>query len=179
VAVEVGAGSVVAHGGAGVGVAGGDLYITKINTGVKHRGDECYLLSILKSSWSGAVSRGEAGKACEAREWPAEIQAGREQRLAIQSSSGGTNSSPQRAVCRLPARSAVGRRLVPDKVRILVRQVPDGLRNACPSQRSGRGDNKGMPEHMSDVPHVSVGLSAEFRGLGVAGGGQVEEVEDL
>jgi hypothetical protein len=35
VAVEVFAGPVVSHGGAGVGVAGGDLYVTQVNSGVE------------------------------------------------------------------------------------------------------------------------------------------------
>ena len=51
VAVEVLAGSVVAHGGAGVGVAGGDLDITQINSGIQHGCDEGYLYLILKSAW--------------------------------------------------------------------------------------------------------------------------------
>jgi hypothetical protein len=40
VAVEVGAGAVVAHGGVGVGVAGGDLDVAEVDAGVEHRGDE-------------------------------------------------------------------------------------------------------------------------------------------
>ena len=38
--VEVLAGPVVAHGGPWVGVAGGDLHIAQVDTGVEHRGDE-------------------------------------------------------------------------------------------------------------------------------------------
>jgi hypothetical protein len=38
--VEVLAGSVVAHRGLWVGVAGGDLDVVQVNTGVEHRGDE-------------------------------------------------------------------------------------------------------------------------------------------
>ena len=37
--VEVLAGSVVAHGGAGVGVAGGDLDVAEVDAGVEHGGD--------------------------------------------------------------------------------------------------------------------------------------------
>ena len=40
VAVEVLAGPVVAHGGAGVGVAGGDLDVAQVDAGVEHGGDE-------------------------------------------------------------------------------------------------------------------------------------------
>ena len=39
-AVEVLAGSVVAHGGARVGVTGGDLDVAEVDAGVEHRGDE-------------------------------------------------------------------------------------------------------------------------------------------
>jgi hypothetical protein len=39
VAVEVLAGTVVAHGGAGVGVAGGDLDVAEVDAGVEHGGD--------------------------------------------------------------------------------------------------------------------------------------------
>ena len=38
-AVEVVAGSVVAHGGSGVGVAGGDLDVAEVDAGVEHCGD--------------------------------------------------------------------------------------------------------------------------------------------
>ena len=38
-AVEVVAGSVVAHGGSRVGVEGGDLYVARVDTSVEHRGD--------------------------------------------------------------------------------------------------------------------------------------------
>jgi hypothetical protein len=40
VAVEVVAGAVVAHGGAGVGVACGDLDITQVDASVQHGGDK-------------------------------------------------------------------------------------------------------------------------------------------
>ena len=39
-AVEVLACSVVAHGGSGVGVAGGDLNVAQVDAGVEHRGHE-------------------------------------------------------------------------------------------------------------------------------------------
>ena len=39
-AVEVLAGAVVAHGGARVGMAGGDLDVAKVDSGVEHGGDE-------------------------------------------------------------------------------------------------------------------------------------------
>jgi hypothetical protein len=39
VSVEVLAGSVVAHGGFRVGVAGGDLYVAEADTSVEHSGD--------------------------------------------------------------------------------------------------------------------------------------------
>ena len=39
-AVEVLAGAVVAHGGAWVGVAGGDLHVAEADAGVEHGGDE-------------------------------------------------------------------------------------------------------------------------------------------
>ncbi len=38
--VEVLAGMAVAHGGAGVSVAGGDLYVAQVESGVQHRSDE-------------------------------------------------------------------------------------------------------------------------------------------
>ena len=38
-AVEVVAGSVVAHGGAGIGVAGGDLHVAEVDAGVEHGRD--------------------------------------------------------------------------------------------------------------------------------------------
>ena len=38
--VEVLAGTVVAHGGARVGVAGGDLHVAKVDARVEHGGDE-------------------------------------------------------------------------------------------------------------------------------------------
>jgi hypothetical protein len=40
VSVEVLAGAVLAHGGAGVGVPGGDLYVAQVDAGVEHGGDE-------------------------------------------------------------------------------------------------------------------------------------------
>ena len=40
VSVEVLAGAVVAHGGAWIGVAGGDLYVAQAHAGVEHRRDE-------------------------------------------------------------------------------------------------------------------------------------------
>jgi hypothetical protein len=40
VPVEVLAGTVVAHGGPGIGVAGGDLHIAQAHASVKHSGDE-------------------------------------------------------------------------------------------------------------------------------------------
>src|SRR5690606_17833626 len=40
VTVEVLPGSVVAHGGAGIGVARGDLDVPEVYAGVEHRGDE-------------------------------------------------------------------------------------------------------------------------------------------
>src|SRR5665811_763897 len=39
VSVEGGAGAVVSHGGAWVGVAGGDLDVAQVDAGVEHRGD--------------------------------------------------------------------------------------------------------------------------------------------
>lgn len=39
-AIEVVASSVVAHGRAGVGVAGGNLDVAQVDAGVEHRGDE-------------------------------------------------------------------------------------------------------------------------------------------
>lgn len=39
VSVEILAGSVVAHGGARVRVAGGDLYVSEVDSSVEHRGD--------------------------------------------------------------------------------------------------------------------------------------------
>ena len=38
--VEVLAGAVVAHGGSGVCVSGGDLHVTQVDSSVEHRGDE-------------------------------------------------------------------------------------------------------------------------------------------
>lgn len=40
VAVEVLAGSVITHRGAGIGMAGGDLDVSQVNTGVQHGRDE-------------------------------------------------------------------------------------------------------------------------------------------
>jgi hypothetical protein len=51
VAVEVLAGSVVAHGGALVGVASGDLDVAEVYARVEHGRDRCYLPWILKRAW--------------------------------------------------------------------------------------------------------------------------------
>ena len=62
--VEVLARSVVAHGGAWVGVAGGDLNVTKVDAGVEHGGDE----GVAQHVWvhAGHVEASPFGKALEA-----------------------------------------------------------------------------------------------------------------
>jgi hypothetical protein len=44
VAVEVAAGAVVAHGGAPIGVAGGDLHVAQAHAGVQHGGHDMCLI---------------------------------------------------------------------------------------------------------------------------------------
>jgi hypothetical protein len=39
-AIQVGAGPVVTHRGAGIGVAGGDLDVPEVHAGIKHGGHE-------------------------------------------------------------------------------------------------------------------------------------------
>ncbi len=60
VAVEVLASTVVADGGARVGMAGGDLDVAQVNACVEHGRDGGYLYFILKRAWSAAVSASEA-----------------------------------------------------------------------------------------------------------------------
>ena len=59
-AVEVLASTVVADGGARVGMAGGDLDVAQVNACVEHGRDGGYLYFILKRAWSAAVSASEA-----------------------------------------------------------------------------------------------------------------------
>ena len=55
-AVDVLAGSIVAHRGPGIGVADRDLHVAQVNRGVETGGDVRYLYLIFKRAWSGAVS---------------------------------------------------------------------------------------------------------------------------
>jgi hypothetical protein len=67
-AVEVLAGSVVAHRGPGIGVADRDLHVAQVNCGVETGGDVRYLYLIFKRTWSGAVSESEAREPPKAKE---------------------------------------------------------------------------------------------------------------
>ena len=74
--VEVLAGSVITHGRARVGVAGGDLDVAEIDPSVEHGRDVAYLYWISQSAWQRPVSECEGrgarkAKACteEKRPW--------------------------------------------------------------------------------------------------------------
>jgi hypothetical protein len=60
VAVQVLAGSVVAHGGTRVGVTGGDLDVPQIHAGIETGRDVRYLYSILRIARSWLVFVGES-----------------------------------------------------------------------------------------------------------------------
>lgn len=49
--VEVLAGAVVAHRGAGVGVPGGDLDVAEVDAGIEHRGDEGVAQHVWMHAW--------------------------------------------------------------------------------------------------------------------------------
>jgi hypothetical protein len=60
VAVEILACAVVAHRGAWIGMAGGDLDIPQVHARVEHGRHEGYLYLILEKAWSVTVSASEA-----------------------------------------------------------------------------------------------------------------------
>jgi hypothetical protein len=51
VAVQVVAGPVIPHRGAGIGVEGGDLHVAQVSASVEHGRDVRYLYLILKNAW--------------------------------------------------------------------------------------------------------------------------------
>jgi hypothetical protein len=59
---------VVAHSGARVGVAGGDLDVAEVHAGVEHGGDEGYLYRISQSAWQRPVSECEGREARKAKD---------------------------------------------------------------------------------------------------------------
>ena len=110
-------------------VGGADIFVTEpegdgggVDAVAQEVHGAAYLLSILKSAWSQGVLRVEAGEAREARAEVDQEQLWKRDPSSMRS----VAWAPCRVGCGLPGWSL-------DKVRILVRHVPDGARNACPS----------------------------------------------